>query len=71
MRVVSSPHTKIGMYGAYAVQNDMELTADQLNEWYEYSGELIRATEKHFEEVIKELERLRQQTVNYIKELNT
>lgn len=70
MRVSTSPHTKLGMYGASMVQNDMELSREQMNEWYEYCGELIDETERHFTEVIEELKKLRQQTVQYIKKIN-
>lgn len=70
LRVSASPHTKLGNFGAAMVQNDSELTRDQLNEWYEYCGELIEETEKHFIEVIEELKELRKQTVQYIKQIN-
>ena len=70
LRVSTSLHTKLGNYGAAIVQNDMELSAEQLNEWYEYTGELIEETEQHFIEVIEELKELRKQTVQYIKQIN-
>lgn len=70
MRVVASLHAKIGLYGADVVRNDMELSAEQLNEWYAYAGELIEETEKHFAEVVEELYKLRRQTVEYIRKLN-
>src|SRR5690606_18433908 len=70
LRVSASPHTKLGNFGAAMVQNDIELSADQLNEWYEHCGELIAETEQHFTEVIEELKELRKQTVQYIKQIN-
>lgn len=64
------PHTKLGMLGASIVQNDMELSSEELNDWFEEVGESINETEIHFAEVINELRRLRQQTARYIKSIN-
>lgn len=67
MRVSASPHSKVGMDTWVIVQNDMEMTGEQLNEWYKYTGKCIEETEKQFKQVIEELKKLRTQTVNYIK----
>lgn len=69
-KLAASPHTKLGRYGASIVQNDMILSKDELNEWYEECGKLIDETEIDFKEVIEELKQLRKQTVEYIKKTN-
>ncbi|WP_256719478.1 hypothetical protein [Paenibacillus odorifer] len=67
MRVSASPHSKVGMDTWAIVQNDMEMTGEQLNEWYKRTGKSIEETEKQFRQVIEEMKKLRTQTVNYIK----
>lgn len=63
--------TMLKMHGARILQNDMELTGGQLNDWYEHCGELIEETEQQFANVIKEMKRLRLDTVHYIKKINS
>jgi hypothetical protein len=70
MRVSASPHSKLGLYAASIIQNDMECTRDELNDWYRETGKLIKETENHFESVIKQMEALRKKTVRYIKDVN-
>ncbi|WP_090739428.1 hypothetical protein [Paenibacillus sp. Mc5Re-14] len=70
MRVSASPHSKLGLHGAWIVQNDMELTGQELNDWYKETGRLIETTEEHFEQVISDMKALRERSVKYIKQLN-
>ncbi|MGG4105116.1 hypothetical protein AAXB25_14465 [Paenibacillus lautus] len=70
VRVSASPHSKLGFHGAWIVQNDIELTGEELNEWYKETGRLIDATEEHFDQVISDLKALRERSVKYIKQLN-
>lgn len=70
LRVSASPHSKLGFQGAWIVQNDIELTGEELNDWYKETGRLIDATEEHFEQVINDLRALRERSVKYIKQLN-
>lgn len=71
MRASASPHSKLGLHGAWIVQNDMQLTGQELNDWYKETGLLIEATEEHFEQVINEMKSLRERSVKYIKKLNS
>lgn len=70
MRVDASPHSKVSLYGASIVQNDMVLSGQELNEWYKETGRLIEATEEHFEQVISEMKELRERSVKYIQHSN-
>lgn len=66
----ASPTSKLGMYGAAIIQNDMEMTSDMLNEWYHHAGYLIDETEKEFAKVINKMRDLRTKTVKYINASN-
>ncbi|EJW13972.1 hypothetical protein M5X02_31940 [Paenibacillus alvei] len=67
MRVSASPHSKLGIDTWAIVQNDVEMTGNELNEWYKHAGKMIKETENHFAQVIEEMKKLRTRTVNYIK----
>lgn len=70
MKVSASPHCKVGTETWGIVQNDTELTGEELNKWYKDTGKKIEATEIHFTEVIEELKAMRKRTVDYIKFTN-
>lgn len=70
MRVSASPHSKVGLDTWSIIQNNMEMTGDELNEWHLRTTELIYETEVHFQEVLEDMRKLQKRTVNYIKSLN-
>lgn len=70
MRVSASPNSKVGLETWAIVQNDMEMTGDELNEWYIYTTQLIHDTEAHFQEVLEDMKKLQKRTVDYIKTIN-
>lgn len=49
------------------VQNDMEATSDQLNEWFKQSLEDIRKVDEDFKQIVADMLKLRQETVKYLK----
>jgi NACalpha-BTF3-like transcription factor len=52
----------------FILQNDCELTSEQLNEWYKKITEQIKESQKDFAKTIKNLTDLRDLTVEYIKD---
>ena len=59
--------TNTVIQGNIVLQNDITLTSEDLNDWYKLITFEIQETEKDFERIINDLYKLRDKTVNYIK----
>lgn len=49
------------------VQNDMEITTDQLKIYHADSLEEIRNVQKEFESIVQDMVKLREKTIEYLK----
>jgi hypothetical protein len=59
--------TQLIVRGQDIVQNDMEMTAEQLNEWYKGLTADIESVRVDFKKTLEELDRLKAITIDYIK----
>jgi hypothetical protein len=61
--------SKTNVYVDFTImQNDCELTSEELNQWYKTTTEQIKNAQADFAKTIKNLLELRDLTVEYIKD---
>jgi seryl-tRNA synthetase len=65
MKLVAKTNKKSS--SMFIMQNDMEATTEELNNWFKDSQEEIIKVDEDFKQIVSDLLALREETVKYIK----